>query len=141
MQCFVYTLFFTFIKSTEFIIAHFIFTAVGTIIFEFVRKLKLPGADGGGDDTYTYYLGFERSVYIFIALSVLNLLAFWWLLSVFATKMFIIITISVLGFVSIIIASLKHIKNKSNKTELFMQSAFLLVYSVLNIAVYILNVI
>src|SRR3989338_4894751 len=92
MQLFVYALFAPRLSFSSLLLAHFLFTTVGTIIFEFVRKLKVPGEDGVGRDTYTYYLGFEVAHSAYLVLLATNLLLFllvMWIIPAGAISMFI----------------------------------------------------
>ena len=68
----VYTVLANSIPINILVFTHFLFTTVGTIVFEFVRKLKMPGEDQRVKDTYTWYLGFNNSMVSYLFLVLLN---------------------------------------------------------------------
>lgn len=61
---------------TQLLVYHFIFTTIGTIVFEFLRKVKVPGNDGIGSDTYTAHLGFTASLISYTVLLTLSIIFF-----------------------------------------------------------------
>jgi len=136
MQIFVYTVFTNPFPFTKLIFVHFLFTSVGTIIFEFVRKLKRPGHDGSGRDTYTWYLGFNRAVAIFLVLVLLNTLLFFWIAILLSTQAIVSVTVA-LGLAGLVaLAALIHARQKTHTTDQAMQLSFPLAYGVFNIAIY-----
>lgn len=52
---------------------HFLFTTIGTIVFEFLRKVTPPGHDGTGADTYTWFVGFSWSLMVYALFAVLQM--------------------------------------------------------------------
>ncbi|MEP7204771.1 MAG: hypothetical protein ABI716_01085, partial [Candidatus Saccharibacteria bacterium] len=76
MQAFVYTIFARHFPLTDLVTLHFVFTTIGTIIFEFIRKLKIPGNDGLGKDTYSWHLGFRKAMIIYLGLALASVMVF-----------------------------------------------------------------
>lgn len=138
MQVFVYTLFADPFPFTTLVCIHFLFTSIGTLVFEFVRKLKRPGDDGTGKDTYTWYLGFGNSLLIYSFLLSLNALLFFWIATLL-TSHTIYALISTVGLTLIVyLTAALHWKKRSQETDQLMQLSFLLLYGIFNIAIYFL---
>lgn len=131
LQLFIYALFDGTPTLTPIIIVHFLFTATGTIAIEFMRKLKAPENEGTGMDTYTWHLGFERAVGVFIAIIVLSF-GFSTLLVGMARIPFAICVVA--GLIALL-SVLYFLKTKKKHGETFLQLAFLLNYSACNIAI------
>ena len=139
MQVFVYAIFANPLQVNKLLIAHFLFTTIGTIVFEFVRKLKIPGDDGSGKDTYTWYLGFKRSIVIYQILLLLNSLLFFWV-ATFISSNVVMLTSFAVGMVLLAsLSTLIHSIKKTRQTDQLMQLSFLLLYGVFNIAIYFLS--
>ncbi len=140
MQVFVYIVFANSFTFDKLIIFHFLFTSIGTVIFEFVRKLKIPGDDGSGKDTYTWYLGFDKSIYIYLALLLLNATLFFLVVTIISAHTIILLFFT-LGLVILIIPSiLIHKKKRTHLTDQIMQLSFLLLYGFFNIAIYFFKI-
>lgn len=139
MQIFVYAIFANPIPLNSLVFAHFLFTTVGTIIFEFVRKLKRPGDDGTGKDTYTWYLGFNNSLIIYSLLLLLNTLLFFWIVALISPHKISLLgfSLSLAGFAYL--AALMHWAKKTRQTGQLMQLSFLILYGIFNIAIYFLT--
>lgn len=139
MQVFVYTVFTNSLLLNNLILAHFLFTSVGTIIFEFVRKLKIPGDDGSGRDTYTWYLGFSKSIIVHQALLVLDTALFFWIITIISSNNILLyfgLTLTILTSFSTLIHRIK----KTHKTDQLMQLSFLLLYMIFNVSIYFLAI-
>ena len=139
MQLFVYALFAPRISFSLLLLAHFLFTTVGTIIFEFVRKLKVPGEDGVGKDTYTYYLGFgvAHSTYlVLLAMNTLLFLLVMWIIPASAIPMFVG---GGCAAVALLIAFFHRVKRTKDSDRL-MQFSFVVVYGIFNLAIYIAKI-
>ncbi len=138
MQIFVYTYFINSFSFNKPIIIHFIFTTIGTIIYEFLRKLKIPGNDGSGGDTYTSYLGFNISIVLYQVLLLLNAVFFFWITALITSEinylLYFALGFTVLTFLSAIL----HFIKKTTKTDQLMQASFLFLYGFFNIAIYII---
>ena len=69
LQAFVYCFFFKYFYLNTIIIIHFLFITIGTLIFDFLRKLKTPQTESIGKDTYTWHLGFGNSIFFYLFLN------------------------------------------------------------------------
>jgi len=135
LQIFVYAVIAHRIQFTELLLVHFLFTLTGTAIFEFVRKLKIPGEDGTGMDTYTHHLGFNKSMTVYSVLILLNTILFFFISEMIRPG----IMIWVYSSISIIIVGCSiwvHWIKKVDVTDKLMQGIFLLVYATYNVSIY-----
>lgn len=138
MQVFVYSVFANPIPLNVLVVTHFLFTTVGTIVFELVRKLKIPGCDGTGKDTYTWYVGFSNAIGIYLSLVLLNTALFFkiaTMLSLHTTGLFIFSAGSAL---LVCVTVLIHLLKKSHQTDKLMQLSFLTIYGIFNLIIYFL---
>lgn len=137
MQLFVYALFLDSLRLTDVLLYHFLFTTTGTLIVELIRKLKLPGEDGTGKDTYTFYLGFAHALWLYAMLLVVNL----GLLYILAMELSAPLFFSSVGIGALLLYGLGsigiHARMKSQLTNQGLQLGFLLVYGISNIALYL----
>lgn len=140
MQIFVYSIFSNSFQPSLIVGIHFLFTTVGTIVVEFIRKLKVPGDDGTGKDTYTWYLGFKNSLIIYSVFALLNMILFYWLSTMISSHVvgILILSICLLGYAyfSVIL----HWAKKTCRTSQMMQLSFLSMYGIFNIAIYLLSI-
>lgn len=139
MQVFVYAIFTNPLQVNKLLVAHFLFTTIGTIVFEFVRKLKIPGDDGSGKDTYTWYLGFKKSIVIYQTLLLLNSLLFFWVATFISFHVVMLASFAVGMALLASLSTLIHSIKKTRQTDQLMQLSFLLLYGVFNIAIYFLS--
>lgn len=137
LQIFVYAAFFPF-NISSLVYYHFVFTSLGTFIYEFARKLKIPGEDGKGKDTYTFHIGFRNSILIYLLLSILCLIFFLLLVRQLSFLSIYVFFASV-SFIFIIATAILHLKFRTQTTQNLMQSSFILFYLAGNIFVYIWN--
>ena len=138
MQLFVYAIFANPFPFTTLVWAHFIFTTVGTIAFEFIRKLKRPGDDGTGKDTYTWYIGFANSLVIYSLLLLTNTALFFWITTLISPH---IIYMFILSLILVLIAHFTifvHWAKKTHLTDQLMQLSLLLLYGIYNIVIFLL---
>lgn len=138
LQLFVYAMFDNPFPLTALVWAHFLFTTAGTVIFEFVRKLKRPGDDGSGKDTYTWHMGFNNALIVYSLLLVLNTILFFWIAALIAP-----LTAGWSAFLAALVGStyltvVAHWIKKTRQTDQLMQLAFLMQYGIFNLAVYFL---
>jgi hypothetical protein len=139
MQLFIYTIFIEVFSFNQIVLAHFLFTTVGTIIFEFVRKLKIPGDDGTGKDTYTWHLGFNNSIIIYIILVLTNIFLFFRVIILISTKPSIwLIFCGFLATMAMLFAVIHWMKRKQ-LTDRLLQLSFLLSYGILNLIIYFIK--
>lgn len=135
MQIFVYLTFTQTLTLTALLIAHFLFTTVGTITFEFVRKVKIPGEDGTGKDTYTWHLGFGNSLIIYWLLSTLNIFLFLRVAFSISSRLFPWLIVCVFLGTIIALSSIIHWSKREKLTDTLLQFSFLFTYSILNLII------
>jgi len=140
IQLFVYTVFANPFPFTILVWAHFLFTTVGTIIFEFVRKLKRPGDDGTGKDTYTWYLGFNNSIGIYSVLFLLNTALFFWIATLISPHVVTMLILSLALVATSYFTVFVHWIKKTHQTDQLMQLSFLLLYGTFNVVIYFLAI-
>lgn len=136
MQLFAYSFFAGFIPFTILIVLHFIFTCIGTIIFEFVRKTKIPGMDGVGKDTYTWYLGFNNAIVVYIIFILLATIFFHQIITTIAGQSTFWLLISTILFSLTLLFALMHLIKKTIRTEQFMQLSFVIIYAIFNLVIF-----
>jgi len=138
MQIFVYSVFANPIPLNILVLTHFLFTTVGTIVFEFVRKLKIPGDDGTGKDTYTWYLGFNNSIVIYLFLVLFSAALFFEIAIMLSPHVTGILIFSTCAAALICCTVLIHWSKRTRQTDQLMQLAFLVMYGVFNLTIYFL---
>ncbi len=139
MQIFVYLIFTNNLSLNTLLITHFLFTTVGTIIFEFVRKVKIPGDDGTGKDTYTWHLGFGNSIVIYIILALANVFLFLRVTNLISTHHFTWLIFAGLLVIILISQAVIHWVKKKRLTDQLLQLSFLLSYGILNLIIYFIK--
>lgn len=137
LQILIYVLASEALLLTTIILVHFLFTSIGTIIFEFLRKVKMPGQDGTGQDTYTWFLGLNDALLVYAIFAILNILLFvkimlltqdtvsYWLP---ITSLFVAGT-----FGTLLINKLQ----KTDRTNQLMQLSFMVMYGAFNILIFL----
>lgn len=137
MQIFVYAVIARTIPFSYLLLVHFLFTMTGTIIFEFARKVKIPGTDGTGNDTYTYYIGFNKSLIVYAVLLLTNSLLFSFILALINSSFwnYIYILVAIIAAAGV---TWLHWLKRTSTTDKIMQGIFLLLYAVYNVSIYIL---
>lgn len=136
MQLFAYSFFAGFVPFTTLVVLHFIFTCIGTIIFEFVRKIKIPGMDGVSKDTYTWYLGFNNTIVIYIIFVLLSTIFFHQIITTIAGQSTFWLLISTILFSFTLLFALTHLIKKTIRTEQFMQLSFVTIYAIFNLVIF-----
>lgn len=136
LQLLVYTIFAGTIPFTTLLITHYAFTCIGTIIFEFVRKVKLPKEDGSGRDTYTWYLGFQKAILVYITLAFINLFLFLRIMQIVNNHGVFWLLFSVSGFIIIALISYLHLRKRDHLTEILLQMSFIVIYALCNLVIY-----
>lgn len=137
LQIFVYLSFSDKLAFTQVLLFHFVFTTIGTVVFEFMRKLKIPGDDGTGKDTYTWYLGFGRSVFIYLFIALLDIIVFMKIQKLLFDDNRSFIFLAITSAILVSSVSAIHLFQKKQVTEQLLQLTFLVIYLVLNISIYI----
>ena len=136
IQLFAYSFFAGFIPFTMLVVLHFIFTSIGTLIFEFVRKLKIPGMDGTGKDTYTWHLGFNRAIIIYLVFASLATIFFYNIMIIMTGQKIMWMFFSAVLFGITLLSALIHLMKKTIRTEQLMQLSFVIVYAIFNLLIY-----
>jgi hypothetical protein len=137
LQVLVYTLADESFSFTGLVAVHFLFTATGTVIFEFLRKVKSPGQDGTGKDTYTWFLGLKNALLAYSFLATLNI--------IFYIKIMILTDnmSTAIGLVSVVLilgttgALLIHKSYKEERTNQLMQLSFMVMYGTFNFLIFL----
>jgi hypothetical protein len=136
LQLFVYTIFTGTIPITILLITHYAFTCTGTIIFEFVRKVKLPKEDGAGRDTYTWHLGFQRSIIAYVFLAFTDFVLFFKIMTTISNHRVLWLPFSLFFSFVILFLSYLHLKKRTRLTEVLLQMSFLLTYTMCNLLIF-----
>ena len=122
---------------TAVIFLHFLFTSTGTIIFEFLRKVKSPGKDGTGQDTYTWFLGHGTAVAVYAVFAAINILLFSKLMTVTqTTSLYWVPVVGVLAMATLGSALLHHFQKKERSNQL-MQLLFMVMYGSFNVLLFL----
>lgn len=116
---------------------HFLFTATGTIIFDFLRKVKSPGQDGTGQDTYTWFLGLGNALLVYAAFATVNITLFVKIMTVIQTTPSYWIPIAISLVVGTFGMLLVHQSRKEEKTNQLMQLSFMVMYGSFNILIFL----
>lgn len=122
---------------TTIIAMHFLFTATGTIIFDFLRKVKSPGQDGTGQDTYTWFLGLGNALLVYAAFATVNITLFVKIMTVIQTTPSYWIPIAISLVVGTFGMLLVHQSRKEEKTNQLMQLSFMVMYGSFNILIFL----
>jgi len=136
MQIFVYYTFTDKLNFNLLILIHFLFTSIGSITFEFIRKLKIPGNDGTGEDTYTWHLGFAKSLILYAFFCFFNIVSFTILINLIINKTLLYFIFSGIIYTILMIIVFIHKYKKSYTTDLILRLSFLLSYATLNLIIY-----
>jgi len=135
MQVFAYAYFSGTLLLHPIVWMHFLFTTSGTLIFELLRKLKLPGADGTGRDTYTAYLGFTGALTAYALLLLINSGMFVGVLVLSSALSLLWLYLMLALLFGSLLWALLHWLRKSPRTELLVQGSFLVQYGILNVLI------
>lgn len=138
LQVFIYACLAGAFLPTPLLALHFIATSVGTITYEFMRKIKLPHEEGSGKDSYTWHLGLRNALIVFAGL--LGLLGA--LYAFLAYRMsggflfpFVIAALAALALLTVAL----HERRKHRHTGTLMQASAALAYGCFNILIYALT--
>jgi len=122
---------------TALVTVHFLFTATGTIIFEFLRKVKSPGQDGTGKDTYTWFLGLDNALLVYATFATLNVLLFVKTMLLIHDTMTYWIPVAIALAVGTFGTLLVHNVRKKEKTNQLMQLSFMVMYGSFNVLIFL----
>ena len=117
------------------IVLHFIFTAFGSALLEVVRKIKTPGHDGTGRDTYSHHLGFGGSLALFTGMVALQCVAFAglaWEIGASTSALLLGLLFAILAGLS----ALSYYRRQSSGAEKTLQVALLVSYAIQNLIIF-----
>lgn len=137
LQILVYTIANPTFSFTTLVTVHFLFTTTGTIIFEFLRKVKSPGDDGTGKDTYTWFLGLDNAILIYAAFATFNILLFVKAMFLIQTEITYWIPVAIALVVGTYSTLFINKMRKEEKTNQLMQLSFMVMYGSFNILLFL----
>jgi 1,4-dihydroxy-2-naphthoate octaprenyltransferase len=137
LQILVYTIANPSFSFTTLVTVHFLFTTTGTIIFEFLRKVKSPGNDGTGKDTYTWFLGLNNALLIYAAFATFNILLFVKAMFLVQTEITYWIPVAAALVVGTYSTLFINKMRKEEKTNQLMQLSFMVMYGSFNILLFL----
>jgi len=137
LQVLVYTLASDTFTFTTVVLIHFLFTGTGTIIFEFLRKVKNPGNDGTGQDTYTWFLGFSDALLVYAVFATVNILFFVKIIFLIQNVPAYMLPTSIVLVVVTFGALLLNKLREEEKTNQLMQLSFMIMYGSFNILIFL----
>jgi len=137
LQVLVYTLASDTFAFTAVVLIHFLFTATGTIIFEFLRKVKSPGNDGTGQDTYTWFLGLTNALLVYVVFAIVNILFFVKIIFLIPNVPAYLLPTSIVLVVGTFGTLLLNKLRKEEKTNQLMQLSFMIMYGGFNILIFL----
>ena len=137
LQILVYTIANPSFSFTTLVTVHFLFTTTGTIIFEFLRKVKSPGDDGTGKDTYTWFLGLDNAILIYAAFATFNILLFVKAMFLIQTEITYWIPVAIALVVGTYSTLFINKMRKEEKTNQLMQLSFMVMYGSFNILLFL----
>lgn len=139
LQIFIYLFFSKSLYFNSLLAFHFFFIITGTLIFEFLRKLKTPELEGTGKDTYSWYMGFGKAIIFYLLLFFLNTFLFFKIIN------FTYIDLNIFMFVllffillSLLFSYLFWIKKSDNMNKM-LQIISLSSYGLFNMIIYFTN--
>jgi len=139
LQFFIYAVFTRSFKVSGVMWIHLLFVIFNTIIMEIVRKIKTSGEESKGRDTYSWHLGYSRSLKIFYFLSVFNYLTFVWMLYTISSSATLFVLIALGLLILLTVAVILHSHQKRKATEQFLLLSTVMNYVGLNLLIYIFN--
>jgi hypothetical protein len=137
LQMLVYTLASETFVFTSIILIHFLFTATGTIIFEFLRKVKSPGRDGTGQDTYTWFLGISNALLVYSVFAIVNILLFVKIMFLSQDLPYYLVPTAIALVVGTFGTLLINWFRREEKTNQLMQLSFMVMYGSFNVLIFL----
>jgi 4-hydroxybenzoate polyprenyltransferase len=139
LQLFIYAVFTHSFRVSKVMWIHLLFVIFNTIIMEFVRKIKTGEEETKGNDTYSWHLGYARSLYIFYLFSLVNFFTFAWMLYTISKDIrnYLIISLLLLGLLSYAVFS--HLHKRKKTTENLLLLSTVVNYVGLNLLIYFYN--
>lgn len=138
LQLFVYALFSPTFYDSLIVWIHLLFIFINSIILEILRKIKIKSEESLGHDTYSWHLGFKKSLWLNLFLATLNYLAFLWLIIVTQTFKVGAFLISFIFIILVILSTIFHLKNQDKRSERDLYLSAIMMYTGLNLIIYIL---
>lgn len=140
LQLFIYALFTGSYSITPVMWIHLLFVIFNTIILEFVRKIKTSEDESQGQDTYSWHLGYARSLRYFYLFTLLNFVTFLWMLYTLSHEILVysLIALGIQGLVAV--ATFLHLRQRKKTTEQFLLLSAVINYVGLNLLIYIFNI-
>jgi 4-hydroxybenzoate polyprenyltransferase len=135
LQFLVYSLFFPEWYEITIVWIHWLFIVANIILLEVLRKIKIAKEESLGKDTYSWHLGFKRSLFFFLVISLLSYATFLWLFVTIKTS-FIMLSISGGAMILLLLSEAIHYHKQSKKTEKKLHLATLITYITLNLLLY-----
>jgi 4-hydroxybenzoate polyprenyltransferase len=139
LQFFIYAVFTCNFKISGVMWIHLLFVIFNTIIMEFVRKIKTSVDETKGRDTYSWHLGYHRSLRVFYLFSVTNYLTFVWMLYTISRSATLFVLIALILLILLTVAVMLHFRLKRKATEQFLLLSTVVNYVGLNLLIYIFN--
>lgn len=139
LQILVYSFFTKTFSIHSLVITHFLFTGVGAVMFEFLRKIKTLDTESTGKDTYTWYFGFTNSIVIYMFLALINVFLFFKVIDAISAQSGIWLLFSCFFAIIFLLSAVIHWFGKKRTTDQLFQLSFLLMYSFFNIVIYFLK--
>ncbi len=139
MQFFIYAVFIRSFMVSEVMWIHLLFVIFNTILMEFVRKIKISGEESQGKDTYSWHLGFQRSLVVFYIFSIINYLTFVWMLYTISASATGYVVIALSFIILLTVSVILHLRFRRKTTEQFLLFSTVVNYVGLNLLIYIFN--
>lgn len=139
LQAYIYIFFSQNLQLNLFLAIHFVFIATGTIIFEFLRKLKVPDQEGQGKDTYSWHMGFGRSILFYLFLIAVNSFLFFTLAVSISSQISIWLLSSLLFIMVTLIFAYAYWIKRNTTTNNLLQFVSLLGYVFFNMIIYFIR--
>ncbi len=117
---------------------HFAFAFTNSIIIEIVRKIRIPGDESAGRDTYSWHAGFHGSIVLFLVFVVVNYLLFFWNFQLIDRSNTLLLTVSIAALLIVLVASVVHALTKRKRSEHSLVGATLLSYLTLHFVLFLL---
>jgi len=135
LQFFVYSLFSNTWYKGNLVWIHLLFIFINAILLEVLRKIKIEPEESIGHDTYSWHIGFKRSLATFLAFAFISYATFLWILLKNSIAV-IPISVSVLFVVPLLVSTISHSRKKTKKSENLLYLSTLIMYVGLNLIIY-----
>jgi len=136
LQMYIFALLTGSVISSKIVWLLILFVYLNIFVLEVVRKIKISTEEPISTDTYSKSMGFKKSLIFNYILSFLSIASYIWIIVEQQTNnslIYIVLSIPVLIFLSV--ATLKHIKIATKKTEKFLLLSVMIMYVSLNLLI------